>query len=102
MSAPTRCGWSKSPRRETRAKDATAPAFRSQGRKLRVRTAPEQAILQEIRPSNADLVVPGVDRIQGDKLDFASVAQAVLSKSRASVLLICGQRSRTEGGLRSL
>jgi Kef-type K+ transport system membrane component KefB/nucleotide-binding universal stress UspA family protein len=55
---------------------------------LRVHTAPEQAILQEIRSSNADLVVLGVDRIQGDKLDFGSVAQAVLSKSKASVLLI--------------
>jgi Kef-type K+ transport system membrane component KefB/nucleotide-binding universal stress UspA family protein len=55
---------------------------------LRAHTAPEQAILQEIRSSNADLVVLGVDRIQSDKLDFGSVAQAVLSKSRASVLLI--------------
>jgi Kef-type K+ transport system membrane component KefB/nucleotide-binding universal stress UspA family protein len=55
---------------------------------LRAHTAPEQAILQEIRSSKADLVVLGVDRIQGEKLDFGSVAHAVLSKSDASVLLI--------------
>jgi len=55
---------------------------------LRAHTAPEQAILQEIRSSNAGLVVLGVDRIAGEKLDFGSVAHAVLSKSNASVLLI--------------
>ena len=55
---------------------------------LRAHTAPEQAILQEIRSSSADLVVLGVDRIPSDALDFGSVAHAVLSKSRASVLLI--------------
>jgi Kef-type K+ transport system membrane component KefB/nucleotide-binding universal stress UspA family protein len=55
---------------------------------LRAHSAPEQAILQEIRSSNADLVVLGVDRIAGEKLDFGSVAHAVLSKSDASVLLI--------------
>jgi len=33
-------------------------------------------------------VVLGVDRIAGEKLDFGSVAHAVLSKSNASVLLI--------------
>jgi nucleotide-binding universal stress UspA family protein len=51
------------------------------------RSLPE-AILQEIRSSEADLVVLGVDRIAGDKLDFGSVAHAVISKSNASVLLI--------------
>jgi len=55
---------------------------------LRAHIAPEQAILQEIRSSNADLVVLGVDRIAGEKLDFGSVAHAVLCKSNASVLLI--------------
>jgi Kef-type K+ transport system membrane component KefB/nucleotide-binding universal stress UspA family protein len=55
---------------------------------LRAHVAPEQAILQEIRSSKADLVVLGVDRIAGEKLDFGSVAHAVLSKSDASVLLI--------------
>jgi nucleotide-binding universal stress UspA family protein len=55
---------------------------------LRAHTAPEQAILQEIRSSNANLVVLGVDRIAGEKLDFGSVAHTVLCKSNASVLLI--------------
>jgi len=55
---------------------------------LRAHIAPEQAILQEIRSSNTDLVVLGVDRIPGEKLDFGSVAHAVLSRSSASVLLI--------------
>jgi len=55
---------------------------------LRAHIAPEQAILQEIRSSKADLVVLGVDRIAGEKLDFGSVAHTVLSKSDASVLLI--------------
>lgn len=55
---------------------------------LRAQSAPEQAILQEIRSSKADLVVLGVDRIAGEKLDFGGVAHAVLTKSNASVLLI--------------
>jgi nucleotide-binding universal stress UspA family protein len=55
---------------------------------LRTHTAPEQAILQEIRSSGANLVVLGVDRIAGDKLDFGSVAHAVLIESSASVLLV--------------
>ena len=55
---------------------------------LRAHTAPEEAILQEIRSSNADVVVLGVDRITGEKLDFGSVAHAVLSHSSASVLLV--------------
>jgi nucleotide-binding universal stress UspA family protein len=57
---------------------------------LRAHIAPEQAILQEIRSSNTDLVVLGVDRIPGEKLDFGSVAHAVLCRSSASVLLIAG------------
>jgi len=78
-------------REEAILKDAAAAAARYDvevSTALRIHTAPEQAILQEIRIVNADLVVLGVDRIQGDKLDFGSVAQAVLSKSEASVLLI--------------
>lgn len=51
-------------------------------------TAPEEAILQEIRSGGADLVVVGVDRIQGDTLNFGSVAAALLSKSKVSVLLV--------------
>jgi Kef-type K+ transport system membrane component KefB/nucleotide-binding universal stress UspA family protein len=55
---------------------------------LRAHTAPEHAILQEIDSSDADLVVLGVDRIAGEKLDFGGVAYAVLDKSKASVLLV--------------
>jgi len=78
-------------REEAILKDAAAAAARYNvevSTALRAHTAPEQAILQEIRSANADLVVLGVDRIQGDRLDFGSVAHAVLSKSKASVLLI--------------
>ncbi|MGY4260578.1 nucleotide-binding universal stress UspA family protein [Bradyrhizobium sp. USDA 4516] len=56
--------------------------------RLRANTAPEIAILQEIASSRADLVVIGVDRIQGDRLNFGSIAAAVLGKSKASVLLV--------------
>jgi Kef-type K+ transport system membrane component KefB/nucleotide-binding universal stress UspA family protein len=55
---------------------------------LYANAAPEEAILQEIRSSGADLVVVGVDRIQGDTLNFGSVAAALLSKSKVSVLLV--------------
>jgi nucleotide-binding universal stress UspA family protein len=55
---------------------------------LRVNAAPEEAILQEIKSSGADLVVMGVDRIRGDSLNFGSVAAAVLRKSKVSVLLL--------------
>jgi Kef-type K+ transport system membrane component KefB/nucleotide-binding universal stress UspA family protein len=55
---------------------------------VRASTAPEQAILQEIEASGADLVVMGVDRIAGDALNFGGVAAAVLRKTKASVLLV--------------
>jgi len=55
---------------------------------IRASVAPEQAILREIEASGADLVVMGVDRIQGEKLNFGSVAAAVLKGSQASVLLV--------------
>ena len=55
---------------------------------LRANAAPEEAILQEIRTSGADLVVMGVGRIHGDSLNFGSVAAAVLRKSKVSVLLV--------------
>src|SRR5262249_3602025 len=80
-------------REEAILKDTAAAATRYNvdvSTVLRAHTAPEQAILQEIRSSNADLVVLGVERIAGEKLDFGSVAHAVLSKSDASVLLIAG------------
>ncbi len=50
--------------------------------------APEEAILQELNDSGADLVVMGVDRIQGEALNFGTVAAAVLAKSKVSVLLV--------------
>ncbi|GAC1334340.1 MAG: cation:proton antiporter [Bradyrhizobium sp.] len=64
---------------------------------LRINTAPEEAILQEIRNSGADLVVMGVDRIQGDVLNFGGVAAAVLGKSKASVLLISNGEAKSNG-----
>jgi nucleotide-binding universal stress UspA family protein len=65
---------------------------------LRASAAPEEAILQEIKNSGADLVVMGVDRIQGDKLNFGGVAAAVLKKSKVSILLVSnGEARRSEG-----
>ena len=64
---------------------------------LRVHIAPEQAILEEIRSSNADLVVLGVDRIAGEELDFGSVAHAVLTNSNTSVLLIADRDPTPKG-----
>jgi Kef-type K+ transport system membrane component KefB/nucleotide-binding universal stress UspA family protein len=62
---------------------------------LRADAAPEEAILQKIRASGADLVVMGVDRIHGDTLGFGSVADAILRKSNVSVLLVSnGEVSR--------
>jgi len=64
---------------------------------LRAHTAPEQAILQEIRSGNANLVVLGVDRIQSEALDFGTVAHAILSKSKASVLLVADGEAVQKG-----
>jgi Kef-type K+ transport system membrane component KefB/nucleotide-binding universal stress UspA family protein len=78
-------------REEAILKDVAATAARydvNVATTLRAKTAPDVAILQEIASSHADLVVIGVDRIQGDSLNFGSVAAAVLSKSKASVLLV--------------
>ncbi|MES5482821.1 cation:proton antiporter [Bradyrhizobium sp. INPA03-11B] len=78
-------------REEAILKDIAATAARydiNVATRLRASTAPEVAILQEITASRADLVVVGVDRIQGDSLNFGSVAAAVLGKSKASVLLV--------------
>ena len=66
---------------------------------LRASAAPEEAVLQEIRNSGADLVVMGVDRIQGDSLNFGSVADAVLRKSKVSVLLISNALSHIQASL---
>jgi nucleotide-binding universal stress UspA family protein len=58
-------------------------------------SVPEEAILQEIHTSRADLVVMGVDRIHGDTLNVGGVADAVLRKSKVSVLLVSnGEASR--------
>jgi hypothetical protein len=81
--------------RGTRARDWLAPEFRPAERKSFSRTtrqprrgynvdgravlydhiAPEQAILQVVRSSNAN-----VDPIAGEKLDFGGVAHAVLTR----------------------
>ncbi|NOJ49207.1 cation:proton antiporter domain-containing protein [Bradyrhizobium archetypum] len=85
---------------ESILKDAAAAAARYDvdvNTMLRANAAPEEAILQEIRTSGANLVVLGVDRIQGDLLNFGSVAAAVLRKSKVSVLLIAdGEPNRKD------
>ena len=55
---------------------------------IRGRMSPERAILREIESSNVDLVILGVDRIQGEELNFGGVAAAVLKESKSSVFLI--------------
>lgn len=65
---------------------------------LRTSAAPEEAILDEIKSAGVDLVVIGVDRIQGDTLNFGRVAAAVLRKSKASVLLVSSGDSRSAAG----
>jgi Kef-type K+ transport system membrane component KefB/nucleotide-binding universal stress UspA family protein len=55
---------------------------------IRAGLSPEQAILREIGTRGADLVVMGVDRIQGETLNFGGVAAAVLKNSKASILLL--------------
>jgi Kef-type K+ transport system membrane component KefB/nucleotide-binding universal stress UspA family protein len=61
---------------------------------LRVNKAPEAAILREIDTTDVDLVVMGVDRIQGDRLSFGGVADAVLRQSKVSVLLVSSGEAR--------
>ena len=65
---------------------------------LRADAAPEQAILQEIKRSRADLVVMGVDRIKGDRRDLGSIAAAVLNKSKGSGVLSSGGEVKAKGG----
>lgn len=55
---------------------------------IRANTAPEKAILREIHSSGADLVVMGVDRINGESLSFGGVAAFVLKNSKVSTLLV--------------
>ena len=61
---------------------------------LRVNRAPEAAILREIDTIDVDLVVMGVDRIQGEHLSFGGVADAVLRQSKVSVLLVSSGEAR--------
>jgi nucleotide-binding universal stress UspA family protein len=87
-------------REEAILKDTAAAAARYDVEvvtSLRANAAPEEAILREMELSGADLVVLGVDRIQGDSLNFGSVAAAVLAKSSVSVLLIAGGGSSQNG-----
>nr|WP_245312849.1 cation:proton antiporter [Bradyrhizobium macuxiense] len=87
-------------REEAILKDIAATAARydvNVATTLRANAAPEVAILQEIAAVGADLVVIGVDRIQGESLNFGSVAAAVLGKSKASVLLVSDGDVRAQG-----
>ena len=61
---------------------------------LRANRAPEAAILREIETTDVDLVVMGVDRIQGDHLSFGGVADAVLRQAKVSVLLVSSGEAR--------
>ncbi len=61
---------------------------------LRVNRAPEATILREIDTTDVDLVVMGVDRIQGDYFSFGGVADAVLRQSKVSVLLVSSGEAR--------
>ena len=54
----------------------------------RALNAPEAAILQEMRDTNIDLIVMGVDRIEGEGLNFGGVAAEVLREAEGSVLLV--------------
>ncbi|GIQ75118.1 Na+/H+ antiporter [Bradyrhizobium sp. RD5-C2] len=85
-------------REEAILKDIAAAAARynvTVSTALRANTAPDKAILHEIGFGGANLVVLGVDRIPGDRLNFGSVAHTVLSKSKVSVLLVAdGEMSK--------
>ena len=56
--------------------------------------SPDTAILREIRNTGADLVVMGVDRVQGDTLNFGGVAASVIEQSEVSVLLVSSGEAR--------
>jgi K+:H+ antiporter len=56
--------------------------------RIHASAAPERAILQEIDAADAELVVLGVDRLEGEVLDFGSVAASLLARSRAPLLLV--------------
>jgi nucleotide-binding universal stress UspA family protein len=50
--------------------------------------APEEAILNEASRIAADLIVLGVDRLQGATLDFGTMVASVLAQSKAPVLVM--------------
>ncbi len=60
--------------------------------------SPDTAILREIRNTGADLVVMGVDRVQGDTLNFGGVAASVIEQSEVSVLLVSSGDSEPRRG----
>lgn len=88
------------PEQEAILKDSAAIAARyhvDATTTIRSGLSPERAILREIEGGDIDLVVLGVDRIQGDHLGFGGVAAAVLKDARASVLLVStGETVRRE------
>jgi len=88
-------------REEAILKDTAAAAARYDvdvTTSLQANASPDEAILREIKSSGVDLVVLGVDRIQGgDSLNFGSVATAILGKSKVSVLLVAdGEAERKD------
>ncbi len=56
--------------------------------------APDDAILQEAAVLNADLVVLGADRLQGETLDFGEIVATVLARTRAPVLLVSAETNQ--------
>ncbi len=57
-------------------------------------TAPDEAILEEAATMNADLVVLGADRLQGETLDFGAIVATVLARSSAPVLLVSAETNQ--------
>jgi nucleotide-binding universal stress UspA family protein len=49
---------------------------------------PEEAILAETSSIGADLIVLGVDRLQGAALDFGAMITSVLAESKVPVLVV--------------
>jgi Kef-type K+ transport system membrane component KefB/nucleotide-binding universal stress UspA family protein len=59
--------------------------------RVHANAAPERAIVQEIGAVDADLIVLGVDRLEGEALDFGLVAASVLARASTPVLLVATQ-----------
>ncbi|CCD92598.1 Sodium/hydrogen exchanger precursor [Bradyrhizobium sp. ORS 375] len=58
-------------------------------------TAPDVAILDEAARIGADLIVLGVDRLQGPTLDFGAMIAAVLANSKVPLLVVSAGMSTT-------